>query len=88
MSNPCQAQKQIENDLSGAAANPTLSTMDILSSLKQVNYFRERLQDDAFRNGELGNTASQELQFLAQGMAAIRNPVLSSKPGRGFSTKL
>lgn len=78
-----EAEKKIEglisNDLS-----PQLSTIDILSSLKLISHFEEKIQ--AKDPNPSTKVAKEELKYLGLAMKALEdNPALTSRFGSGFS---
>jgi len=78
-----ESEKKIEsliaNDL-----NPQLSTIDILSSLKLISHFEQKIAD----NDESPSTsiAKEELKYLGLAMKALNdNPALTTRFGSGMS---
>jgi hypothetical protein len=60
---------------------PTMSTIDILSSLKLINHFESRSGDDTASQ----KIANEELKYLRAGMGALQsNPSLTSRFGSGW----
>ena len=69
----------ISNDLS-----PQLSTIDILSSLKLIGHFEEKITSDP--DAPTSKIAAEELKYLGLAMKALNdNPALSTRFGNGFS---
>ena len=70
----------------GGDVTKTLSTIDVLSSLKAINYFA----DPEFKGDEtVKQIAQNELSYLRTAMKAIsESPALSLKFGNGFEGAL
>ena len=78
-----EAEKKIEgliaNDLS-----PQLSTIDVLSSLKLISHFEEKIEADD--TNPTTKIAKEELKYLGLAMKALEdNPSLTQRFGSGFS---
>ena len=76
--------KQIERAVANDTA-PSLSSVDVLSSLKLFGTLRKQLSDTDISSAEKAIIA-EELKYLDAGMIAVsKNPILSHKFGGGFS---
>ena len=80
-----EAEKKIEqlvtNDL-----NPTLSTIDILSSLKLINHFSKEIKDAGDNLTPELKLAQEELKYLQLGASAVQSSAASSQRiGTGLS---
>ena len=73
--------KQIERAVANDTA-PSLSSVDVLSSLKLFGTLRKQLSDTDISTAII----AEELKYLDAGMIAVsKNPILSHKFGGGFS---
>ena len=79
--------KQIERAVANDTA-PSLSSVDVLSSLKLFGTLRKQLNDEDISNAEK-KIISEELKYLDAAMVAVsNNPILSHRFGGGFGASM
>lgn len=83
MSDSFAKQKFLEDSFAGDVT-PTMSTIDILSSLKLLNQTKELIGND--EDAPLAKIASEEIKYLDAAMKALTdNPLFQDKFGSGFN---
>lgn len=83
MSDSFAKQKFLEDSFAGDVT-PTMSTIDILSSLKLLNQTKELIKSDV--DAPLAKIADEEIKYLDAAMHALtKNPLFRDKFGSGFS---
>jgi hypothetical protein len=76
-------QQQKLNQLVAGENDPNMTTIDILSSLKLISHFEEKIEEG--KGGATSLIAQEELKYLNAGMRALKgNPALSTRFGSGF----
>ena len=82
MASSYDAQQKL-NQLIANDTTPNMSTIDILSSLKLINHFEQKVADAD--DNPSTKIAKEELKYLSLGMKALdSNPALTSRFGSGF----
>ena len=82
MANSFDSQQKLEQLITNDTT-PSMSTIDILSSLKLINHFEDKIKaDDKSASTQI---AHEELRYLKLGMESLKsNPSLSNRFGSGF----
>lgn len=79
-----EQQKKIGN-LIANDVTPSMTSLDILSSIKMINNITESVNNDT----PLGKIAGEELKYLNAAMKAlVDNPALNQKFGTGFEASM
>ena len=84
MSDSFAKQKFLEDSFTGDVT-PTMSTIDILSSLKLLNQTKELINSGG-EDDPLAKIAGEEIKYLDAAMHALtKNPLFKDKFGSGFN---
>jgi hypothetical protein len=82
MANSFDSQQKLEQLITNDTT-PSMSTIDVLSSLKLINHFEEKITADDKSASTL--IAKEELKYLTLGMKALENNAsLTNRFGSGF----